>query len=55
MDDERFRYWLNRHLLVAVLAFLLSLGFLGNSLFTVYRGDLESYFPPVFVDRTHVD
>lgn len=55
MADERFRYWLNRCLLVGMLAFLLSLGFLGNSLVSVYRGDLESYFSPVFVDRTHID
>ena len=55
MASDRFRYWLNRYLLVAMLAFLLSAGFFLNSLVAVYRGDLESYFSPVFIDRTHVD
>lgn len=55
MPDARFRYWLNRYLAVALAAFLTSALILGNSLFTIYRGDLESRFAPVFVDRTHID
>lgn len=54
MASDRFRYWLNRYLLVAMLAFFLSGGFLLASLVSVYRGDLESYFSPVFIDRTHL-
>lgn len=46
MASDRFRYWLNRYLLVAMLTFLLSAGFFLNSLVAVYRGDLESYFSP---------
>lgn len=55
MASDRFRYWLNRYLLAALAAFFLSTGFLLTSLVSVYRGDLESYFSPVFIDRTHID
>ena len=55
MASDRFRYWLNRYLLVVLVAFFLSAGFLLTSLVSVYRGDLESYFSPVLIDRAPVD